>query len=364
MKVVVLPENILSFLPLINKVLPLHSQIPILSNVLLDANDSGFFIRSTDLEMGAEVKIPAKIEDMGAVTVPGREFVEAINSLPKDKATIMLEKDILTVSCRGNKVSFNTIPQDEFPKLFKEKGEEVARFTKKEFLDIFSRLIFSVSQEETRPQLAGIYIDSKDDKTNFVSTDGYRMSIRTLKTPQKKMKESLIVAVGLINEVISLKEEHEIILYVNKGENQVVFEVGDAIVVGRMIEEKFPDYEGVLPTQSKTVVLFDREELLQNVRLVAVFAKDNSNIASLEIQGNEIKLSTRTQGVGEGETTVECQKKGEDNKISFNIKYLLDVLKNVSDRELELHLNSSTEPAVFKTKEKDFLHVIMPIQVE
>ena len=364
MKVVILTENILSFLPLINKVLPSHSQIPILSNVLLDANENGFFIRTTDLEIGAQVKIPAKIESMGAVTIPGKEFVETINSLPKDKLTMALEKDVLTLLCRGNKVTFNTIPHEEFPKLFKEKGEEVTRFTKKEFLDIFSSLIFSVSQEETRPQLTGIYIDSREDRTNFVSTDGYRMSIRTIKTQQRKIRESLIVAVRLINEVISLKSENEIILYINKGENQVVFEVGNVIIVGRMIEEKFPDYEGVLPTKSQTTVLFDREELLQNVRLVAVFAKDASNITSLEISGDEMKLLTRTQGVGEGETTVECQKTGEDNKISFNIKYLLDVLKNVSEEELELRLNSPTEPAVFGTKDKNFLHVIMPIQVD
>lgn len=364
MKVTILPENLTKYLPLINKVLPSHSQIPILSNVCLLANSDGFFIKATDLELGTQIKIPAKIEGEGAITIPGKEFLETINSLPKDKITISLEKDAVVVTCRDNRIVFSTISYDEFPQLFKEKGEEVLRFGRQEFLDIFSYLTFSVSQEETRPQLTGVYIDSKSNEVNFVSTDGYRMSVKKTKTKKKKLEEGLIVSVGIINEVMSLKEEDEIVMYLNKAESHVVFEVGGALIIGRMIEGKFPDYESVLPSQSKTTATFNREELLQNVKIASVFARDSSNIANLEIKGNTIKLSTKTQGVGEGETVIECQKEGEDNKISFNIRYLMDLLKSLSEAEVTLRLNSASEPAVFEVKEKDYLHVIMPIQVD
>lgn len=363
MKVTLLPENITSFIPLINKVLPTHSQLPILSNLLLKATTEGLFLRATDLEMGVQVKISAKIEEEGIVTVPGKEFLETISSLPKDKITLTLNKDTLVVSCRGNKISFNTISGEEFPQLFKEKGSEVDRFSRKEFMDIFSCLTFSVSLEENRPQLGGVYVDDKKDYTNFVSTDGYRMSVKKV-FQKNKEREKLIVPVGLLNEVISLKEGDEIVLCVNKGENQVLFEVGDVIVVGRMIEGTFPDYESVVPGDFSTTVTFNREELLQNVKLASIFARDNSNVANLEVVGSVMRLTTRTQGVGEGEMVVECRKEGEDNKISFNIKYLLDVLKNQTVEEMTLGLNTPMEPAVFLTKEKDFSHVIMPIQVD
>ncbi len=364
MKVTILPENITPYLPLINKILPTHSQVPILSNILLKATTDGFFIKATDLELGAQVKIPAKIEREGAITVPGREFVETINSLPKDKIAITYDKGEATIICRENKIKFNTISQEEFPVLFKEKGVEVARFGKKEFTEIFSYLTFSVSQEDSRPQLTGVLIDSRDDATNFVSTDGYRMSVKTIKTQSKKLKEGLIVSVDLINEVMSLKSENEVILYVNKEESQVLIEVGDAIVIGRMIEGKFPDYERVLPSKSRTTVVFNRDELFQNVKIASIFARETSNIATLEISGDSMKLVTRAQGVGEGEAVIECRKEGEDNRIAFNIRYLMDLLKALTDQEIELGLNSQTEPAVFRTKEKDFLHVIMPIQVD
>lgn len=364
MKVTILPENIITFLPLINKVLPLRSQVPILSNVLLIADTAGFFIKATDLELGVEVKIPAKVEKNGATTVPGKEFIDAINSFPKDKILIELERDMVTMTSRDSKVSFNTIPREEFPKLYKEKGTEVARFTRNEFSDIFSYLTFSVSQEESRPQLTGVYVDQKDGFVNFVSTDGYRMSVKKAESKHEKIKTGLIVSVGLINEVIAMKGDDDIVLYVNKEENQIIFEVGDAVLIGRMIAGAFPDYERVLPSNSNTVIHVERDEMLQSVRLASVFAKDSSNIVNLEVIGNNIKLTTKAQGVGEGEAVVECKKEGEDNKIAFNIKYLTDILKTVSDKSLTLRFNSPSEPAVFEVKEKGFVHVIMPIQVD
>ncbi len=363
MKVTLLPENVTVFATLLNKIIPSHSQLPILSNLLIEAAESSLTIKATDLEMGAQVKIAAKIEEDGAVTVPGKEFLEAITSLPKDKTTISLEKDTLVVVCRGNKMSFNTIPKDEFPQLFKEKGVEVDRFMRKEFVEIFSCLIFSVSAEETRPQLSGVYVDKKKGYVNFVSTDGYRMSVKRV-VRKDGGGENIIVPVGLIGEVIALKGEDEIVLYVNKDENQVLFEVGDAVIVGRMIEGAFPDYEKVLPGNTITKATVNREEFFQNVKLASVFGRENSNIASLEVVGDTLRISTRTQGVGEGEVSVECVKEGEDNKISFNIRYLLDVLKNMSVEDVVLGLNSAVEPAVFTTKEGDFSHVIMPIQVD
>lgn len=364
MKVTILPENIIPYLPLLGKILPSHSQLPILSNILLEAKKDGFYLRTTDLEMGCEIKISAKIEDEGAITIPGKEFLETINSLPQDKITIVVEKSNALLTCRDTKISFSTIPAEEFPQLYKERGEEAARFTKSEFLDVFSYLTFSVSFEESRPQLTGIYIDAQEGKINFVSTDGYRMSVKTLSQPKRKIKERLIVAVGLINEAMSLKSAEEVVLSVNKSESQITLQVGDALIVGRMIDGQFPDYVRVLPTSAKTTVMFDREELLRNVRLASVFAKDSSNIVNLSVEGGLIKLSTRSQGVGEGEAVVECETEGEDNKISFNIRYLSDLLKTVNDKSITLKLNSSNEPALFEIKEKNFAHVIMPVQVD
>ncbi len=364
MKVTLLPENIIKYLPLINRVLPSHSQIPILSNVLLSAEKNGFCLKSTDLEMGIKITIPAKIDEEGEITVPGKEFLETVNNLPKDKLVMQTDKDTLRVECRGSRAIFNTIPSAEFPDLFKEKGEKVATITKKEFLELFSSITFSVSQEDTRPQLTGILIDPVEGGVNFVSTDGYRMSIKKSEGQKVKNKEGLILSVKLINEAGSLKDEEGVDIFVNNTENQVIFVIGDATLVGRIIAGPFPDYKRVLPAGHRLRAVFDREELLQVAKLVSIFARDNSNIAIMKIEKGVITLQTKSQGVGEGVSEVECQQDGEDMSVSFNIKYLYDVLRAADGKTLEIRLNSPSEPVVFEDKEKRFLHVIMPIQVE
>ena len=364
MKVSLLAENITNTLPLLNKILPSHSQVPILSNILLLADSPGFYVKATDLELGVEIKVPAKIEEEGLVTVPGKEFIEALSNFPKDKIIIETKEEKVVLTSRGNTVSFNTISGKEFPSLYKEKGVGVSVFTIEEFVDIFSYLTFAVSTEEARPQLTGIYIDKKEGAVNFVATDGYRMSVKTVKSVKSKIEESLIVSVKLVNEVLSLKKTDSVTLLINKKENQTIFEVGDIILIGRMLEGSFPDYEKVIPKTGKTTAIINREQFLQNIRLASVFAKDASNIVNMEVKGNAISLSTKTQGVGEGESVMEVKQVGEDNKIAFNARYLFDLVKTVAEKEITLKLNSTNEPALFEIKEKSFKHVIMPIQAE
>lgn len=363
MKVTVLPENLIKYIPLINRVLPSHPQVPILSNVLLEASSAGFYIFSTNLDLGVMIKIPAKIEEEGGTTVPGKEFLEAVGNLPKNKIQIESDKDKLKVMCLENNLTFRTIDKGEFPQIFKKKGEKITSLSKKDFIEIFTSIIFSISQEETRPQLTGVFVDPKKDAVNFVSTDGYRMSIKK-GWLDKKGGGSMVIPSKLINEAVFLKGEEDVVIYKNKEENQIIFEVGEAVLVGRMIEGAFPDYERVLPQKSETVVVFEREALLQNVRLVSVFAKDTSNVVTLTVSGGQILLETKSQGVGEGEALVECDQKGKDVKISFNIKYLNEVLKASKETDLILKLNSSIEPAIFENRRGDFIHVIMPIQVD
>lgn len=364
MKAVLLPENLINYVPLLLKILPTHSQVPILSNIYMEASKDGLILKTTNLELGAQVKIPAKVEREGSTTIPGKEFLEAITMFPKNKIEIEAEKEQLKLSAGDVRVSFNTISGTEFPQLFKSIGEKVIEFGKEEFLALFSNLTFSVSREEARPQLTGIFIDPVSDGVNFVSTDGYRMSVNKMRGERVKDKEGLIVSVRLVNEVVSLKTGERVSLYVSKPENQVIFESGEALIVGRMIEGIFPDYTGVIPKSSRTVVDFDKEELLQNVKLASVFAKESSNIATLKIEGNSLIVETKTQGVGEGKTMIECETSGEDVTISFNIHYLLDLLKNLTAKSVTLKLNSGSEPALFEVSGQDFLHVIMPIQTD
>lgn len=366
MKVEFLVENLENLLPMLTRFLPTHSQIPILSNLLLEAKKEGFFIYATTLEMGVRIKIPAKIEEEGATTVPGRQFIETIMSLPKDKATVSLDKDNLILKCRQNKAVFQTISREEFPNLFVEKGDEVYVFLKGEMRDFFSKLTFCVAPDESRPELSGILLSQKTNEIDFVATDGFRLSLRRAKN--KKLlgdQEELILPARLISEITAIKPTDQVKMFIYRKANQVLFEVEDIVFVGRLISGEFPNYERVIPKSSKTKVEVDRQDFIQKLRLSSVFARESANIVRVKVEDGKMKIYAKSSGLGEGEAVVEAKKTGDDNEIAFNVKFLMDLLKNIEDQTVSMEISSAVEPAIFRTEEdRDFLHVIMPVRVQ
>ncbi len=366
MKVEFLVENIENLLPILIRFIPTHSQIPALSNILIEAKKEGLFIYATNLETGIIIKVPAKIDENGATTVPGRQFIEIVNAFPKDKVEVSLEKDKLQLRCRENKATLQTISREEFPNILEEKGEKVHEFQYNELDKIFSKLTFSVSQDDSRPELTGILFSQKRKYLDFVSTDGFRLSLRRVKgSSMLEENGKMIFPAKIILEALSLKTKKSIFMYVQKKTNQVVFEVENVIFVGRLISGEFPNYERVIPQDPKTKILVDTEEFLQKLRLFLVFARESANIIRIEVKNGAIKMFAQSSGLGEGEATIEGKQEGADTEIAFNIKFLTDIMKNIAGKNTSIELSSSVDPAVFKTEEDpDFLHVIMPVRLQ
>lgn len=365
MRVEFLAENIEGYIPLINKTIPAHSQVPVLANILLEATKDGLFISATDLDLGIRIKVPAKIEEEGALTVPGKQFAEVITSLPKDKISLTQDKDQLILNSRGNKILFQTISREEFPNLFEEKGGKFTSFTIEEFKGLFSKLLFSSSLDDTRPELTGVYIGQKEEHVDFVTTDGFRMSLKRMRGVKlMSVGEGIILSTKPLFEALGIKGNETINMYMYKEGNQVLFETSVVTLVGRMIDGSFPKYEKVIPEESATIVNFDRDELLSAIKLSSVFAREAANIIKIKIENGALKIFSKSSGVGEGELSVEVEQKGGDNEIAFNSKFLGDLLRALPDERLSMEINGALEPAVFKTeKDSDFLHIIMPVRV-
>ncbi len=366
MKIEFLLENIEKHLSSLGKILPIHSQVPVLSNLLLEATSTGFFISATNLEIGIKIKIPAKIEEEGATTIPGKQFIEVLGSLPKEKISLYDEKNNLIVKCRDNKVSFQTIGKEEFPNIFEEKGESISVFDSEEINRIFSKTTFAVAVDESRPELTGVLLSQGEDGIDFVATDGFRLSLTRL--AGKKILENgerLILPARVIQEVIGLKATSKIEMFVYQKANQVIFETDDVTLVGRLISGDFPNYERVIPKSSKTKIVVDHDDFVQKIKLSSVFARDAANIIRLKVEDGKIKVFAKTSGLGEGEVLLDGEKTGEDNEIAFNVKFLSDLLRNVNGKTVSLELSSPVEPAIFKTdNDKNFLHIIMPVRVQ
>lgn len=365
MQATILLEHIKKHISLLARIIPTQFQVPVLQNVLIEAKKDGLYLSATDLEMGVIMKIPAKIEGEGATTVSGKHFTEIINSLTSARVTITLSESGLVLASDEGKVVLQTMAKEEFPQLFDNKGTHVYTFTPEELQNLFSKLIFAVSTEDSRPELTGIYMLQKESGIDFVATDGYRLSIKQISAkiilPEEK---GMIVSARLLQEVLHLKDE-SIAMYVQEENNQIIFETTDSIVIGRLISGNFPDYERVIPTRSLTTVVVDREEFAKAVKVSSVFARESANIIRLKVEDKNILVFSKSSGIGEGEIKIATQQTGDNNEIAFNVKFLNDILRSVDDKEITMAINSATESATFKIQsDPEFLHIIMPVRVQ
>lgn len=367
MKANFLTENLQPFIGLLGRVLSPHSQIPVLSSVLIEATKEGLTLSATDLEFGVKVKILAKTEEEGGVLVPGKQILEVLASLPHDKASLSQEKDTLILKTNSNTFSFQSLPKEEFPKLLEEKGEKAAEFTGGEFGDIFGKLVYAVSQDEARPHLTGVHISKKDSRVDMVATDGFRLSLKKGAGvgSEEFAQGGVTISSRLVSEGLSIKDAEKITLYIHSQNNQAILETKDVMLIGRLIEGTYPDYERALPKELKTSLTVDKENLVKSLRTVSVFARENANVVNLSVTKGILELKANPSSLGEADAQIDCLQKGEDVSIAFNIKFLQDFLKNVLEKQVVIKINSPSEPAQLEIPEdKNFLHVIMPVRVQ
>jgi DNA polymerase-3 subunit beta len=368
MKFELLTPNLQQKLSFLNRAISSKNQLPVLQNILIETLENTIKLSSTDLEIGIEETCPAKIEEPGKTTVPARLFTELINSLSDESIAMKTIESKLEVITKRTKSVFQTVSSDEFPRLYEVKGEKLATLSGKEIKKEFSSVVFAASQDTTRPALSGVLVRKESQGFLLVATDGYRLSLRHYKVTESKPGEnaSFIIPARVFRELLAMKEDDtDISMYVSKEQNQVLFEQGNTLLIGRLIEAEFPNYEKIIPSDFSVSVAFDREELLKAVKICSVFARDSANIITLSLVKDHITVSSGSSAVGENRVEVESELSGEENEIAFNSRYLLDVLGNVEEKDMVFDMIGPLNPGVFKVKnDESFLHLIMPIRVQ
>ncbi|HSX08825.1 MAG TPA: DNA polymerase III subunit beta [Candidatus Saccharimonadales bacterium] len=367
MKITLLTPNLQQKLSFLNRAISTKNQLPILLNILIETQENTIKLSSTDLEIGIEITCPATIEEHGKTTVPARLFTELISSLTDDTLTMESSESKLEVVTKRTKSTFQTVSSDEFPRLYESKGERLAVLSGKNLKKELSSVVFSASIESTRPALSGVLIRKEAEGFLLVATDGYRLSLRHYKVTQSSGDDtSFIIPARVFRELLALKESDEdISMFVSKEQNQILFEQGDTLLVGRLIEAEFPNYGKIIPSDFSVNVTFDREELLKAVKICSVFARDSANIIKLSLAKDTITVSSGSSTVGENTVKVDAKLTGEENEIAFNSRYLLDVLGNVEEKDLSFDMIGPLNPGVFKVQhDESFLHLIMPIRVQ
>ena len=335
MKIEIAKDVLLSGIQKVQNVISARATLPILSNILVEAEQGKLKLTATDLDIGINCAIPVDIQEPGAITIPAKRFSDIIKELPDNSVSISTKKNNqITIETKSCQFKIMGLPYEDFPKLpeFKEGGViKIEQSTLKEMLGLTS---FAVSLDETRYILNGILFKINQNNLTLVATDGKRLAVidRTL-TQNTEKTLSIIVPLKTIQELNrNLQEEGEASILL--GNNQVLFDLGSAVIISRLIEGEFPDYQPVVPPASENKISVYREQFLLAVRRAALLATPDYQAVKLEVFKNKLVVSKSTPDIGESREEVAIEYQGKEIVIGFNPTYLIDVLKNLKEEKI------------------------------
>lgn len=320
-------------------------------------------IYSTNLNTFFHTILDSKTEEEVKFLLDPHKLLEFISLLNDGDITLFLEKDRILISQKKTKGVFPFLSHTDFPTPPPVEGEGQEIEVKK-FEELISLVLFSASRDLSRPVLSGINFVEKDGEMDIVATDGFRLSLFHMKN-ELKMKSMLIPADFLLELMRNIKERKTITMNYLNEEKMVYFKTENDEYYTRLIEGDFPPYERVIPVEKKTTVVIEKNDLIRNVKLISIFARDFSSIIICQFNKGELVLSPKIEGGAENSTTQEIEFEGEEMKVAFNFKFLLEFLNTINEDKVIIELLRPDAPVVLKTqKEKDFLHIIMPVRIQ
>lgn len=334
-----------------------------LQGVCLIGEEKNINFYSTDLNYYYHSILKNESNNKFKIIIEPKKIIEFLSLLPEAKIEIEIKEKAIVISQGKIKGQFPLFSDQEFP--FPPKTTEEKQKIKTSFFkESLPFLFFAVSNDETRPVLTGINFVTDDENLQLAATDGFRLSLLTLKK-DLPFSSMIISADFLANTQRLIDKETEIEFCYLKNEKLLAFFIGDNDIYARMIEGEYPPFRKVIPNEKKTTVTIDADEFLRSVRLVSVFSKEFSNIVIMEVEKDSVKFVPK---VGQGEEDVvyqDAKTEGENQKIAFNYKYLIDFLNQAPKKKIIIELLRSDAPVVFKIEGvNNFFHIIMPVKIQ
>lgn len=366
MKFIVLQENLRNSVSLTSHFTSPKAQLPILGNILLRASKSKLILSATNLETSVSTSIGAKIESEGEITVNGKTLNDVISNLSSGSIEIEVIQEQLKITSGNFKSNLLGSNSADFPTLPDAVLKSSFKFDRENFVNSLSKVLFAVSNDETRPILTGVLFTFRDKTLYLVATDGFRLSEVKLKGEVDTPDFKIIIPKAVLHEIIKLNESESVEVSFDNENNQVIFAVGDTVLSSRIIEGEFPDYEKIIPKTNSGIITIGKLEFEKAIKLASVFARDAGNIVKLQITEKSMTLRAESSASGNQEMEIEINTKElseEKIEIMFNYRFIEEALKVIIGDEIEIHISGQSSASKFlDPKVSNYLHIIMPIK--
>lgn len=358
-------DSLVEGIQLVQNAVSQKSSLPILSNVLLEAENDRLKLTSTDLDIGICSTIPASISQEGAITIPARKFFDIVKALPDGSEIDLSMKKNNFVSIKSGKALFKIIglPKEEFPQLPLFEDKESISIDQEELKEMLNLTDFAISKDDTRFVLNGVLLVVKGDKISVVATDGRRLAYCAKKLSQKTLVDKKVIIPTKAVQEVKRMLTGEGDVQIKFSDNQVLFAFSNSFILSRLIEGDYPNYNKVIPEKSPKEVVVSREDFLSATRRANIFTDQDSMAIKLNIKKTKMTISKNTPYLGEAKEELDIEYSGGDDlDIGFNPRYLIDVLKSLGDDDITFEVNDSNKPGVIRRGD-DYVYVVLPMQL-
>ncbi|MBL8647428.1 DNA polymerase III subunit beta [Sphingosinicella sp.] len=366
MKATVERATLLKCLGHVQSVVERRNTIPILSNVLIEAENNGLKLMATDLDLQVVDSIAAQVETSGATTVSAHTLFDIVRKLPEgSQVEIAVSGDKMSIAAGRARFNLATLPRDDFPMIAESDLPTKFQLPAETLKQIIDKTRFAISTEETRYYLNGIFMHVVEGKLYAVATDGHRLARVALDAPAgSDGMPDIIVPRKCVAEVRKLLDEVTGEIEVSLSSTKIRFRAGTAVLTSKLIDGTFPDYSRVIPTKNDRLLKVDTKSLAEGVDRVAAIATEKTRAVKMSIDRDRIVLSVTSPETGTAAEEVPADYASESLDVGFNARYLLDILSEIETDEIEIHLADAAAPTLIREGQSSpALYVLMPMRV-
>lgn len=366
MKIETIRERLVESIQKAEKVTSKNASLPVLKCVLLEAKDSSLLVRSTNLDIGLEIKIPVKVEEEGMTAIPGNILSSFISQLSNEKTVTLESKEgTLSVNSSKNSTTIKSFSSEDYPSIPKVDPDTAKSF-KIDATSLISGLKavwYSSATSTIKPELSSVRMYPLDGNLVFVATDGFRLAEKKIQA--KNLPEFVHVLIPVKNaaEIIRIFEglDEEITVLID--DNQIAIVSNDIYLVSRTIEGNFPDYKAIIPKEFITEAIVLKQDLSNALKISTIFSDSFFHIKFL-VNPNDKKLqiTTKNNEVGESSTKLTATLSGQDIDINFNYRYINDAMISLGSDSLNFSFSGNNKPLVIKpVSDSSFTYLVMPM---
>ncbi|HEX6224568.1 MAG TPA: DNA polymerase III subunit beta [Chryseolinea sp.] len=370
MKFIVNSAYLLKQLSNINGVITTNPVVPILENFLFELEKGALTVTASDLQTSMITELQVESKEKGSIAVPARILLDTLKNLPEQPVTFSIDESTYSIEIISDNGRYKLSGENatDFPKVPSVSNDFTAEISTEVLARAINNTIFATSNDELRPAMTGVYVNLGEKNSTFVATDGHRLVRYRRADVKSENGNSIIIPRKALNLLKATLPTENTEVSLNFNMSNAYFKFGNIRMICRLIDERFPDYDNVIPTQNNIQMSIERTDLLGALKRISIYANKTTHQVRLKITGSELQISAEDLDFSnEANERLSCEHDGEDIEIGFNAKFLIEMLTNMDSDKIKLTMSAPNKAGVILPAEKDssedILMLVMPVML-